>query len=241
MSHATLIKRFAVVLMLVIISSTAVIMPVLAQEPASMNNTITVVGTGTATAQPDQAVLDIGVEFPDMDVAAAYTQVNSTLSTIVEALVALGVAREDIQTSGINIYSEPYGEMNGVMQNRFRASNRLTVIVRDLQLIEEVIDSAVASGANSIYGLQLGISDTQALESQARTAALENARARAEEIAGNIGVTLGDVVTVVEYSGAAPMPALYAERAYGGGGGTVFEPGQMSVSLSVQVSFSFNR
>lgn len=240
MLHTNLIKRVAPVLMLGMLSSVLVISPVMAQEPTNMSNTITVVGTGTATAQPDQAVLDIGVEFPDMDVAAAYGQVNSTLASIVEALVALGVAREDIQTSGINIYSEPYGEMNGVMQNRFRASNRLTVIVRDLELIEEVIDSAVAAGANSIYGLQLGIADTQALESQARAAALENARVRADEIAGNIGVTLGDVVTVIEYSGSAPMPALYADRAYGGGG-TVFEPGQMSVSLSVQVTYTFNR
>ncbi len=243
MSHSTLVKRFAAVLMLVVLSGVLVIAPAMAQDtttPAS--NTITVIGTGMATAEPDKATLEIGVEYPDLDVATAYSQVNTTLATIIEALVAVGVAREDIQTSGINIYSEMYGEMDGTMQNRFRASNRLTVVVRDLELIEEVIDTAVASGANSLYGLQLGITDTEALESQARTAALENARERASEIAGNIGVTLGDVVAVIEYSGGSvPMPALYADRAYGGGGGMAFEPGQLSVSLSVQVSYTFNR
>jgi hypothetical protein len=212
-----------------------------AQNANSAANTITVTGIGTAYAQPDIATIQIGVEMPDDNVAIAYSQVNMTIETIINGLLELGIEREDIRTAGINIYSENFGMgPDGAVQNRFRASNQVNVTVRDLSMIEQVIDTAVASGANAIYGLQFAISDTSALESEARTQALENARERAGQIASNIAVTLGDVVSVTEFQGGG-FPGNFAEMALGGGGGAAIEPGRYSVSLSLEVSFSFSR
>lgn len=223
---------------LVLLVALLLVAPAVAQETGTAQNTITVTGTGKATASPDIATVDIGVEVPSTDIATAYSQVNSTIESIVEALVTLGVAREDIRTSGINIYSEPIMGPEGQSGYQYRVGNRVNVTVRDLALIENVMDTAVNSGANVIFGLQFGISDTAALENEARTKALDDARARAGHIAENIGVGLGDVVTVVEMSSGG-FPPVY-DGGFGGGAAVV-EPGQLSVSLSIQVTFAMSR
>jgi uncharacterized protein len=214
-----------------------VVLPAVAQTTTTPNNTITVTGNGRATAAPDMATIEIGVEFPNTDVATAYSEVNDTIERIIEAMVAAGVAREDIRTTGINIYSEGIPSPDGQqMENRYRVGNRVQVVVRDLSLIETVIDTAVTSGANMIFGLQFGISDMSAVEAQARTEALDDARARATQIAENIGVELGDIVGVVEMSGG-----FYPMFDYGGGGQSVVEPGQLTVNMQMQVTFQMNR
>jgi uncharacterized protein len=213
------------------------VFPAFAQDTAAIPNTITVTGIGKATAAPDMATIEIGVEFPNTDIAAAYNEVNTTIERIVEALVGLGVAREDIRTTGVNIYSEGMPGPDGQIENRYRVGNRVNVTVRDLTLIENVIDTAVTSGANMIFGLQFGISDTAALDADARVVALDDARERAGQIATNIGVELGNIVNVVEMSsGGYPM----FDGGYGGAANMV-EPGQLTVNMQLQVTFEMNR
>jgi uncharacterized protein YggE len=211
------------------------VFPAAAQE--TQVNTITVTGTGAAMARPDMATVEIGVEVPNTDIAAAYSEVNTRIEGIISALVELGIAREDIRTTGINIYSEGIPSPDGQIENRYRIGNRVNVTVRDLSLIESVIDTAVNSGANTIFGLQFGISDRSAVEAEARAAALDDTRERAGQIAQNIGVELGDIVSVVENAGGY-FPAF---DGFGGGGASVVEPGQLNVNLSMQVTFAMNR
>ena len=224
-------------MLLVIGLLTMMVFPSAAQDSGTSTNTITVTGTGKATAAPDMATLEIGVEFPNTDISAAYGEVNTTIERIIEAIVALGVAREDIRTTGVNIYSEGVPTPEGQMENRFRVGNRVNVTVRDLTLIEDVIDAAVSNGANMIFGLQFGISDTAALESEARTMALDDARERAGQIASNVGVELGDIVNVVEISSGG-FPVFDGGF---GGAASVVEPGQLTVNMQIQVTFQMNR
>jgi uncharacterized protein YggE len=231
-----MLKRAGLLLLVISLLAMA-IFPAAAQDADITMNTITVIGNGKATAAPDMATIEIGVEFPNTDVAAAYSEVNTTIERIIEAIVALGVAREDIRTTGVNIYSEGIPTPEGQMENRFRVGNRVQVTVRDLSLIESVIDTAVTSGANNIFGLQFGISDPSALEADARVLALDNARERAGQIAENIEVELGDIVSVVEMNtGAYPM----FDGGFGGAA-SVVEPGQLTVNMQVQVTFQMNR
>ena len=71
--------------------------------------------------------------------------------------------------------------------------------------------------------------------------ALADAADRAGQLATGIGANLGDVVTLVEVSGGYGYPVAFAEQAQGGVGGAVIEPGQFTYSMSVTVTYSFNR
>src|SRR5690606_27828043 len=97
------------------------------------------------------------------------------------------------------------------------------------------------AGVNQLYGLQFGIDNRDELESSARSSAFDDARARAEELASLAGLTLGSVVRVSEYSGnASPFDVMnLADSGMGrGGGGAVVEPGNLSVSVTIEVTFA---
>ena len=73
------------------------------------------------------------------------------------------------------------------------------------------IDAAVGAGANQIYGPSLTSDDARKLYEQALEAAVKDARARAQTLAGAAGGTLGRVLTIAE-SSAPPMPLVREGR-----------------------------
>lgn len=236
-------KRILFIAILALVVTSLALPATMAQEaPQNAANTITVTGVGEASAAPDMATVVVGVELTGQDITTVYSEVNTTLANIKSALEALGVASSDISTASLDIWVQPvYGGEGLPMQNETRVGNRLNIVVRDLSMIESVIDTAVGAGANAVYGLSFDVSDKAALEAEARTAALADAADRAGQLATGIGVTLADVVTVVEFNGGYGFPIAFSEQAQGGGGGAVIEPGQFTYSLQVTVTYSFNR
>ncbi len=209
-------------------------------------NTITVSGFGQAHGAPDVAEVQLGVNVTNADVGAAVAQVNDTMSQVRAAILAAGVAEADLQTAGFNVWSEDrYDPQTGASTGErvYRAENMLQVTVRDIDNLEAVINAGLDAGATNIFGLTFGLDDASALEQQARAAALDNARARAAQIAAEVGVALGEAIIVNEAygGGVPPMPYAAAQGMGGGGGGPVIEQGQLTVSVTVMVTFSMER
>jgi uncharacterized protein YggE len=115
----------------------------------------------------------------------------------------------------------------------------VNVTVRDVNTLGDVLDKAVAAGANNIYGISFSVDDTTKLQADARAKAVADAKSRAESLAKLAGVTLGDVVSVSEVIGSS-VPMYDAPRAAMGmgGGGAPVQPGEMEVSMSIQVTFA---
>lgn len=239
-------------LILILIAALSLVaMPAGAQEASGDQypaNTISVSGSGSAAGAPDIATVEIGVETRNDDVSLAFAENSATMDAVIDALVAAGVAREDVRTSGLNIYLERFPMGMGMVEgpeefaNTFIVNNQLRVIVRNTDSVGEVLSAAVEAGANNIYGLNFGIEDQAALESEARAEAMANAEARAAELAGIAGVELGDVLVISETwgGGIGPFDVMNLAQA-GFGGGAPIEPGQLSVVVEVQVTYRINR
>ncbi len=202
-------------------------------------DTITVIGSGTAYGEPDVAYVELGVEQVEEDLSQAFNSTADTMNAIIAALEALGIAREDMQTTGVNIYPEDRYDQSGAMASRvYRVRNTVRVTVREIGTIDQVISTGVDAGANTIYNLSYGIEEPTALEDAARVEAVEDARMRAQRLADALGLTVGDPVIVTE--------VLNNSFPYGMGGGGMMEvaqsqpvlPGQLSVSLQVQITFA---
>ena len=119
----------------------------------------------------------------------------------------------------------------------YHVTNQVEVTVRDVSKLGDILDKAVASGANNIYGVNFSVDDTSKLEADARAKAIADAKARAASLAQLAGVQLGDVVSVSEVIGS--NGPVYAAMASGmGGGGTPIQPGELNVNMSVQVTFA---
>jgi len=207
-------------------------------------NTLTVTGIGMAAGEPDIAYIDLGVETMDASIATAFATAADTMQNVISALSEAGIAREDIRTSAVNIYPQDnYDPQTGQPTDRtYRVSNTLHVTVRDVTMVETVINTAVNAGANSIYNFAFGIEDTAALEEQARQAAVANARLRADQLAAALGVTVGRPVVITESYGGNPVPPI----PYGYGGAAMdvaqsslpVETGQLNVTVQILVTYS---
>ena len=239
------VSLIAVALLIGVIGVSAVSAQEATQVPVSTNttmtNTITVTGIGTASGEPDVAYVELGVETVNADLSTAFEEANTTMTTVIQALTDSGIDRLDIQTTFLNVYQEdiydpqsgtPTGERTYHVQNFVRAT------VRDTATIGSVVSTAVEAGANRINGLSFGILDTAALESTARTAAVENARARATELAAALGLQVGDPISVREVYGSSSPIAL------GGGfdraqmAAATVSTGSLQVSVQIEVTFA---
>lgn len=206
--------------------------------------TITVVGNGMASVKPNIARVTVGVEVVAPTVAEAMEQNETTMAAVLAALSGAGIAAKDIQTSNYSITLErsaeamPRAESAGEQApvSNYRFSNMVTVTVRDLDAVAEVVDAVVEAGANNIWGLSFTVEDMSAAQAEARGAAIEDARARAESLAELSGVALGPVMSISEVVGVNQPVYAVAERASLDAGGSI-SPGELEISYQVQVSY----
>ncbi len=205
--------------------------------------TITVVGEGKVTIEPDIARAQIGVEVIKNSVKEASDANKAALDAVLAALTAQGIAAEDIQTSGFSIYAERYGTDGPLAEEEvnYRVSNNVSVVIRELDTVGAILDAAIEAGANNIYGIEFSVENPSAFETEARQGAVDDARAKAEELATLNGVTAGSVVSISEVvgNGGGYYNSNFAQvsRAMGGGG-TPVTPGQLDLIMQLQIVYT---
>ncbi len=202
-------------------------------------------GEGKVTVVPDTGIINVGINLTRPSVKSAQTEVNTIINKISEAAKKLTVEAKDIKTSDYSIYPE-YDYRTGTGRiTGYRVSASLTLKVRNLEKINEVVDAATANGANTVSGIQLTVDDDRQkqLLQQARELAIKEAKTKAESLAAAAGISLGRIVNVQESGMNTPVPMMYkvAEaRGMGGGGAaadTNIEAGSTDINSSVTLFF----
>ena len=203
----------------------------------------TVEGVGKVTVVPDTAIVDLGINVQSPTVKSAQTQANTVIKDITSALKDLDIDAQDLKTSNYSIYPQ-YDYAAG--RNRitgYQVNVSLTVKVRDIDKVNQVIDAATAKGANTIGGILLTVDETKQkeLKQQAREQAVKEAKTKAESLARAAGLSLGKIVNVQESDSSDPRPILYAKSApevgLGGGGDTSIQPGSTDITSSVTLFY----
>jgi uncharacterized protein YggE len=196
---------------------------------------LTVNSSGSVYAAPDQATVQLGVTSQASTAAEALKQNSTDTTAVIEAIKKLGVDAKDISTSNFNVY--PTYDSAGTRINGYQVNNSVTVVIRDIAASGTLLDQVVTAGANNISGLNFGISDASQYQADARTKAIEAARAKAEAMAKAAGVTLGDIISINESVNYQPeMPyarGMVADAAMA----VPVETGQQEVSVSVTIVY----
>ncbi len=213
-----------------------------AAPTTSLPRTITVVGEGTVSTTPDVAQIQVGVQVKGDNAQEASAEAAETMDAILAALKDAGVATKDIQTTGYNIFVEQRTGPDGVATDQvmYHVSNSVSVTVRDLDTVGDVLDAAIAAGANNIYGVNFSIDDPDEVMAEARKKASEDALARAEELAGLHGVALGEVVSVSEVIDGMAVPmyaSVNANMGMGSAAGPI-APGELEMTARLQVVYA---
>lgn len=224
-------------------------------EMSSLPRTITVVGEGSVSIDPDVAQTTIGVEVVKTTIIEATAEAREVMEAVLNALMEAGVAESDIQTSGFSIWAErsydgPPRPVESAVNSeepvetvRYRVSNQVMVTIRDLESVGAILDAAIEAGANNIFGVNFRLDDPSVVESDARAKAVENAKAKAEELAALTGAEVGEVITISEVIGQGGGYfggnfASSARQEMGGGGAGPISPGQLNLSMQIQVTFA---
>jgi uncharacterized protein YggE len=210
---------------------------------ATNGGAITVIGRGEAFGQPDQANVSVGVEIFAETVEEATNENQAILDRIIEALQEEGIASEDIQTSNYSLWAEQRHNEEGFQGiTGYRVSNQVNVTVRDINSLGAVLAAVTEAGANSIHGVHFSVSDPAALEAKARALAMEDARARAEELSGLAGLELGAAKLISEIIGQPPIMPMRAGADFAIAESAIPEPGispgQLGFQAQVQVTFN---
>ena len=201
--------------------------------------------TETVKAKPDLAEVSAGVTTQAPTAVAAMQANAKAMDAVVQRIKALGIAPEDIQTTGINLGAQ-YDYDQSTQRQVFRgyqASNRVSVTLRKIDRTGAVLDALVAAGATDIGGPNFSIDNDTSSRAQARKAAFDKAQAQASEYArwaGYSGVRLLSISEAV--NPGRPMPYAEARVAMAADmKQTPVEPGLVGTAVTISVTFEMTR
>lgn len=187
---------------------------------------ITVSGEGEATAAPDMAIVSLVVLQEKPTAREALTANNETMAMVLDAMKKAGIAERDLQTSGFNIdprYVYPENKQGQPPQAPkivgYAVSNSLSVRVRDLKKVGEILDQSVTLGVNQGGNLTFTNDKPETIVEEARKKAVANAIAKAKTLTAAAGVEVGKVIEISEQTfqprpyGGAPRAKMMAAEA----------------------------
>ena len=214
---------------------------------------IWVSGEGRVPVTPDLAILSLGVEAQAASVAEAQTQAAEAMHKVMDALKDNGLADKDIQTQHFSI--SPVTKWDEEKEEQiiigYRVSNIVSAKIRTLvqesypldYKVGRIIDAVAAAGGDftRINGISFTVDDPSAYYDEAREKAVAESKAKAEQLAKLAGLTLGKPTYISEYGGGTPIiyrEAALAKEAMAGVPPTPISPGELEISLSVQLVYS---
>ena len=181
------------------------------------------------------------MEATNADAAQAIAENTTKMNAVLAAIEALGVEGKDIQTVNYNMWAEHVrnpetGEPTGQM--RYHVNNQVNVRLYDVTLAGQLLEDALSAGANNVDSITFSVDDPTELQKQAREIAIQNARAKADELAAGLGIQVGKVRQVNEYvSGYNPVPMPMMAEGRGGSGEVPITNGSYNVTVEVQIVF----
>ncbi len=208
----------------------------------SQQTGVWVSGTGKVTAVPDVAIFSLGVEAQEKTVKEAQSEAISAMNAIITALKANGVAEKDIQTQWYNIspVMKWVEDTNEQITIGYKVTNMVTAKIRDISKAGATIDAVAEAGGNltRINSISFTMNDPTAYNNQAREKAMQDANAKAEQMATLAGITLGKPTYISESSSYIPTPYYLKDYAEGGSPSTPISPGELDITLTVQVGYA---
>jgi uncharacterized protein YggE len=209
-------------------------------EDDSSQRAVSVTGNGQISAQPDTAVVTLGVQTEAKEAATALTENSQQMQALVNVLKEAGLAAENIQTQAFRLYPRYEQAPSNDGQRDlvgYRATNVVEVRMRDLDAVGETLDAAVQAGGNRIEGIRFEVSDPAAYLDQAREAAWEDAQHKAEQLADLAGAELGEVLTINE-SGRGPQPIVEQAVMADTAAAVPIEPGSQTIEVDLQITWN---
>lgn len=210
------------------------------QQP--MPPLISVNGIGEVKVEPDQVMVNLGIEMRDKSLDQARKLTDKKAAAIIAYLKKQGVDAKDIQTSFVNVQpifsNTEYGQTN---PDAYMALKSMTILIKKLDKFDQLLAGLYEAGVNRVDGISFQVSDLEKHQAEARKRAVKDAKQKATALTGELNTKIGRVYSISENSYGSPRPAMYqksmmVEMAQDAGGPSI-AGGQVMISSNVSVSF----
>ncbi|WEX11280.1 SIMPL domain-containing protein [Chelativorans sp. AA-79] len=211
---------------------------------------ISVTGEGEATLAPDMAIIRLSVVREAETAREAMDANSQAMVAVVAALKEAGIEERDLQTTGLSIdprYVYP-NDQNDEKEPRitgYQVTNGLTVRIRDLDKVGEILDRSVTLGVNQGGNIFFTNDDPSSAMNDARKKAVEDAVSKARILAETAGVKLGDVIEISEHMIGTPPPrplgAKMMRMEAAADASVPVQAGENSYTVQVNVTFGLDQ
>ncbi len=204
---------------------------------------ITITAQGEVQVTPDRARISLGVD-TEGKTAKEASQANAELQTkVLAAIRAAGIPAASIRTSGYNVspIQEYLPETRKWRIDGYRVNNMVIVVVEPVARAGDIIDVALAAGANRVAGLSFEIKDATSAREQAMTQAVERARREADIVARAAGGTILRLleISVNSYESPQPRPMYEMAAMRSDASSTPVSEGTQPVTVSVTTRWQY--
>lgn len=212
-----------------------------AQVTEKMQPQINVSGEGKVKVMPDEAVVTVGVTKIGADAAAVKKENDKVADAIIKYLKSSGIAAKDYQTKNVYLHRNYDYDKK---KYSFTASQTIEIYLRDLSKYDALMMGLVDAGANDIQGVQFKTSKLAQYESEARTKAIQQARAKANDYAAALGQKAGKALVVSDsgqtYYPVAMQSMRFKNEMAADTPGETLAVGEIEVTANVTVSFALD-
>jgi uncharacterized protein len=215
-----------------------------AQQQVILPPLVNVSGQGEVKVQPDEIILNLGVEVRDRNLEEARKQNDRKVAAILNYLRKNGVDPKHVQTTYMSVQPIYTGDQYGQSTPEFYlAQKTMTVTVRNIGKFDELLAGVYKAGANRVDGIHYRSTELEKHREQARKLAVKAAKAKAEALSSELGTRIGRVYSITESSSEGhPRPMLHRQmmemaQDFSADGPTI-SPGQITITANVQVSFT---
>lgn len=203
-----MIQRFkiAAVATLAAISLIATPLVSASETPQEPQRTISTSGVGIVNVEPDMARFSVGMEARDETLKPAQDEVTDEANAITAMLIEAGVEEKDIVTSSYQVTPENKYDRNGnfVEIEAYVVRMTISITVRDLDMVGDLLDQSVTLGADYVSNIQFSVSDPNPHIQEARKLAIADAKLKAEDYAFGSDSTITGLFTLWETSSPSP-------------------------------------
>jgi uncharacterized protein len=215
-----------------------------AQQQVILPPLVNVSGQGEVKVEPDEIILNLGVEVRDRNLEEARKQNDKKVAAILNYLRKNGVDPKHVQTTYMSVQPIYTGDQYGQSTPEFYlAQKTMTVTVRNIGKFDELLAGVYKAGANRVDGIHYRSTELEKHREQARKLAVKAAKAKAEALTSELGTRIGRVYAITESSSEGHPRPMYNRQMmemaqdFSADGPTI-SPGQITITANVLVSFT---
>ena len=201
--------------------------------------TITVTGIGLASGSPDQCRIHISLNHLAETAADALAVTADLATKAIAGLADIRAEECDVRTTGLSV--QDFFDQAQEKVTAHIGSYQLEVTIQPIDAAGAVLSSlsSAVGDALQIRGINLNINDPEPLRRESRRLAIQDAQTKAGEIAGEIGLELGKVLSIQDQQAVGPINYVQtAARAIPMSGNVPIEAGSVSATSVVGLVYA---